>query len=392
MNFVLDKNTFLWEGCQQALFYNCANAKYKVVQFGNSQIRAFVRSILAIENFSVCKIDRDIMPLALALSREGFGRVVPEGVVDFQLSKTPLINTAVERIPEDKRKYIISNWFNLSLYVNSVTIYAGGESKQCDLYKQMPYPIDSRVALNVDSIVAFINEVHAINNSTRFNIAISDLKQFATYSFLHLSECITSLITLYVRKEVLDERLLELFIIKGFNVKVIVDSPTDFNESECLSDVSYVFLINSETALEKYEEISVAIPGIKMEPIYIVDDNAEFIKNTIFTTKQEILKNKATKQLIYTHQHINTFNWGKIYVLPNGEVCTDMIHHNKIGVISDNLQDLIAEEMVQNFAWRQIRKYETCLKCVCRWLCPSPTPYERLLNAQTICLDNSAEL
>lgn len=186
--------------------------------------------------------------------------------------------------------------------------------------------------------------------------------------------------------------MLELFIIKGFDVKVIVDSPTDFNESECLSDVSYVFLINSETALETYEEISVAIPGIKMKPIYIVDDNAEFIKNTIFTTKQEILKNKATKQLIYTHQHINTFNWGKIYVLPNGEVCTDMIRQNKIGVISDNLQNLIAEEMVQNFAWRQIRKYDTCLKCVCRWLCPSPTHFERLLNVQTICLDNSAEL
>lgn len=183
MNFVLDKNTFLWEDSRQALFYNCVSSNYKVVKLGNSQIRAFIKSILAIENFSVRKIDREIMPLALALSREGFGRVVPEGVVDFQLPKIPLINTAVERIPEDKREYIITNWFNLSSYINSVTIYSGGKSKKCDLYKQMPYPIDSRVALNVDSIVAFINEVHAINNSTRFNIAISDLKQFATYSF-----------------------------------------------------------------------------------------------------------------------------------------------------------------------------------------------------------------
>lgn len=129
MNFVLDKNTFLWEDSRQALFYNCVSSNYKVVKLGNSQIRAFIKSILAIENFSVRKIDREIMPLALALSREGFGRVVPEGVVDFQLPKIPLINTAVERIPEDKREYIITNWFNLSSYINSVTIYSGGKAK-----------------------------------------------------------------------------------------------------------------------------------------------------------------------------------------------------------------------------------------------------------------------
>lgn len=103
--------------------------------------------------------------------------------------------------------------------------------------------------------------------------------------------------------------------------------------------------------------------------------------------EQDILKAKISKRVIYIHQKININFWGQLFVFPDGKVYPSPIKEQAhcLGHISNPVLPMIAKELRENHAWRRVRDNATCNKCVFRWLCPSPTPFEILFDIQFVC-------
>ena len=70
--------------------------------------------------------------------------------------------------------------------------------------------------------------------------------------------------------------------------------------------------------------------------------------------------------------------------MPNKKIYSD-INQPELGSICDSIYDLIIKELSCNYSWRWIRNNDSCQKCLYRYLCPSPTSYESVMNIKCIC-------
>ena len=130
--------------------------------------------------------------------------------------------------------------------------------------------------------------------------------------------------------------------------------------------------------------------GKRVRPFIIKNSqNLDLIKETITFTKEELLNIKNKFQVIKSNNLINTNFWGHIYVLPDGSVSYSLMEDKIQFTDMKHLQEDFKKKFFQgNFSWTQLRGYPQCLKCVFRYLCPSPSYLENILrnNGVLTCL------
>lgn len=130
--------------------------------------------------------------------------------------------------------------------------------------------------------------------------------------------------------------------------------------------------------------------GKRIRPFIIKNSqNLDLIKETMTFTKEELLNIKNKFQVIKSNNLINTNFWGHIYVLPDGSVSYSLMEDKIQFTDMEHLQEDFKKKFFQgNFSWTQLRGYPQCLKCVFRYLCPSPSYLENILrnNGVLTCL------
>lgn len=98
-----------------------------------------------------------------------------------------------------------------------------------------------------------------------------------------------------------------------------------------------------------------------------------------------ILDLQPTKREIYANQTINRNEFGKITVLPNGDILANP-NNKKLGTIKDDrIHDIIYREMTEGNSWLRIRDQKPCCDCIYQWLCPSPSNYESVIGKPNLC-------
>lgn len=101
--------------------------------------------------------------------------------------------------------------------------------------------------------------------------------------------------------------------------------------------------------------------------------------------EEDILQSNYDKQDIFAHQVMNTNFWGRLSVLPDGKVYSNL-NHPPLGTLKDRVYDLIVDEMTSKRAWRWIRdEVSPCKDCLFRYLCPSPSNYELVIGKPNLC-------
>lgn len=109
-----------------------------------------------------------------------------------------------------------------------------------------------------------------------------------------------------------------------------------------------------------------------MIPVY--DNNYGFFRENIFWSQDDLLNSKVKKHEIFMHQRVNSGFFGNLTILPDGRIYSN-VNFPPLGSVGDPLDNVIVQELEQNYAWRFIRDKKPCSDCVWQWVCPSPANY-----------------
>ena len=247
--------------------------------------------------------------------------------------------------------------------------------------------IDNTIRVN-----EFISFLRSLPENVTFNL-IGDFRHFqeADHLFYFLAECpnAKNIVCSYS-----DLILLKPECTNNFSYRISVRFPIDeisWEESKQIlksqiMSYEYVFYLTSH---EDYQQAEERIDQEKIEryflkPVY-TGSNMDFLKEQVFLKKEDILSTPMTLKNFLMNQAVNSYEFGKIYIQPNGDVYANM-HFSSLGnIYQENIYELLQKEIERGNSWFRIRNQNPCNTCVYQWLCPSPSDLEIELGQANLC-------
>jgi pseudo-rSAM protein len=148
----------------------------------------------------------------------------------------------------------------------------------------------------------------------------------------------------------------------------------------------YVFEISSDEDCLQAEQLieHYQIEKYQLKPVY-TGENLAFFEKNVFLTKEDILSTSISIKNIFANQSINIFDFGKIHIMPNGEVYAN-INHSLLGNIeTHSISEIVQNEVDEGKSWFNVRNMKPCSDCIYQWLCPSPSDYEMTIGQSNLC-------
>lgn len=389
MNWLkIEHNTFVWKNNKSALLYNSDTGLHFACNIDSPETETLfcllsdssrLNCIHISDGFlgttKVNQIIRNIINLKM-------GQVIQSA--DPIVSYPPELNlqcdsfrTSQNNIPEDLY------W---NSYLKEIVLFLTGDLYNNSLAKQVIYPLEGESILPYTSIEKFIDEsirigVDAISICTTIgkypyeSQLYKKLKNASIYKRLYVCE------NNFTPSELKQYSLFDEIniIYRGSNLKK-VEIGTE------LSNIKKVILVDNEIDYSFYNGIIQNDNTVSIYPIF-TGKNQQFFYNNVFLTHAEILEQKIDKRIIFARQRANLNRFGILSVIPDGNVYSNLLGR-PIGTIDNTVQSIIATEMKSNNGWLETRDVAPCCDCLCRWLCPSPTTFEKLLK-RPACLEGA---
>lgn len=149
------------------------------------------------------------------------------------------------------------------------------------------------------------------------------------------------------------------------------------------ADVLWNIVVTSEKDLERL----CAIQGrqVKVNPYY-TGSNLQFFEDYVFMTLDDLLSEPVNKRSIFRHQALNDHFFGKMTIMPTGEVYSSLWSEPLGNIKEATLKQLLYSEFTERSVWLGTRsKVEPCKDCVNRDLCPSISNYELAIGRNNLC-------
>ena len=247
--------------------------------------------------------------------------------------------------------------------------------------------IDNTIRVN-----EFISFLRSLPENVTFNL-IGDFRHFqeADHLFYFLAECpnAKNIVCSYS-----DLILLKPECTNNFSYRISVRFPIDeisWEESKQIlkskiMSYEYVFYLTSHEDYQQAEERKKKkkIERYFLKPVY-TGSNMDFLKEQVFLKKEDILSTPMTLKNFFMNQAVNSYDFGKIYIQPNGDVYANM-HFSSLGnIYQENIYELLQKEIERGNSWFRIRNQNPCNTCVYQWLCPSPSDLEIELGQANLC-------
>ena len=91
--------------------------------------------------------------------------------------------------------------------------------------------------------------------------------------------------------------------------------------------VEFVFEVSSEEDVQQSERLieQYQIDKYRLKPNY-TGNNIRFFENEVFLSKEDILSSPMTMKDFFARQAMNLYDFGKITILPNGDVYANLNH------------------------------------------------------------------
>lgn len=326
-------------------------------------------------------------------------------IVNSFSSKRPVIffpkfkiNKTIEQLQETDYKLTSDDILS---YLNELSIYIGGSTPSSMLsniavYKQFDYCRDlGNKQLPLDTLLSFTSQIrHAplsVVNILGGNIfTYPELLDFAEnikklYAFKIYNVCYNDVpCNLDQYKFLSDEKT---------KLKVLVDFPLNTEKIDQIIsttksfkiETEWLFAITSEDEFEETERLIAkkSLGKTTIKPVY-TGTNHSFFTNNVYLDEEDILNTRLSRDDIFVKQILNTYDFGKLILMPNGNVYANP-NHQPIGKIDGSALEMILNEMSSNNSWRRIRNQKPCADCVYQWLCPSPSNYELAIDKENLC-------
>lgn len=381
----LSSNAFLWINPKEGIIYN--SNIHKAFEFTMTEaIYDICEKLLNIDNLYSVEYD----------DNEASVRRFIDGIESINAGKSHLEDTHFLSLPpvlnlqhsiemQSRRDYDFQD-FALR-HLSKVKIYTGGKCVDNIFYKQIDYPINSEKILNSKDIINWIKAIRS-QYLTEVSLCFSDISEFVgLYELLEFLSGFKFNVIIYVRAD--DNYAIIREICRNYprvSINVLYHPGDEKISSNLIQyNVKHTFLISSEAQYYTIERLSNQYNDVQIETVPIFNGkNYDFFKRSVFLSKEDILSSQWDKKDIFMHQVLNVNNFGILYLMPNKKIYSD-INQPELGSICDSIYDLIIKELSCNYSWRWIRNNDSCQKCLYRYLCPSPTSYERVMNIKCIC-------
>lgn len=361
---IIYPSTFIWKDNRQVVMYN--SQSHMLYYFLCNEITEYYCDhLLDMTNLYVIEIEESHITNGNLIDWLHNIEQLKMGYVDeiqetktFIVSFPPLLNlqSDIDRIEaaedRDVGEYAAQNW-------NEFSIYLGGESKFPNLHKQIPYPVDDSSILPFYDLQAFLS---SSDNSYLNTINIIG----NPFSYPYKAELMDLLYSIPVKKNFYLTASTACRFIKEIQQ---IDLPNYelyiYYEQEEASihhiltekqiPFHWIYLISSEKQYEDLEKLETKYGNeyVEVHPIY-TGDNLPFFEENVYLAEEDILQSNYDKQDIFAHQVMNTNFWGRLSVLPDGKVYSNL-NHPPLGTLKDRVYDLIVDEMKSKRAWRWIR-------------------------------------
>jgi pseudo-rSAM protein len=243
-----------------------------------------------------------------------------------------------------------------------------------DILKQLP---ENKMSFGVSIIMRDIFKYEKFNEL----LLLLNKKQINKKYFFHYINTMTEL---------------GVCTMSGENVylNICVDFPIDEDRFKSTSEIlgkanvnqEYLFLINSEEDLVMSEKIieRYGIQTYSFVPVY-TGNNTDFFKKNVYADKEDIFAVPISMREIFIHQSLNVESFGKLSVIPGGDVYSNVFSEELGSIHKNSLLELVCQELDLNHSWFRVRNSTPCDKCHLQWLCPVPGNYEVLLKQNNLC-------
>lgn len=393
----LSSESFLWQKGEQGMIYNTRH--YKKFIFSNKEnIKQICDTLSVIDNLYTIEI-ADLSAIDLATKKWiaqiielKLGELTPE----TNKENKPVSLYPFLKLQKKETHFILEQkdgtGGNIIKYLHEITIYLNGSPNgNTQYYKQDLYPICTNNELQIDALKTFVYECRG-GFLSNINIVgdifnYSESKELLNWLYTDLTEknfyvTITDLFS--------NPQTINWTHYQKVTLNIICDNLALLHKIKQIMDIEklniiYIFPITSE---EKYEEISLSIENNKITNYeikpFLTKYNQQFFHDNIYTSEDDLCDIKLSKREIFAHQALNTNFFGKLIIMPDGKIYSN-VNQSPIGNINDTIYDLLYKEIVEGTSWRMIRDQKPCSDCVYQWLCPSPSNYELVLGKPNLC-------
>jgi pseudo-rSAM protein len=157
--------------------------------------------------------------------------------------------------------------------------------------------------------------------------------------------------------------------------------------AQTLENVTFVFAVGSEIELEQCEDIvsRLNLSNIMLQPYYN-RRNVRFLKENVFISRESILEADPGQKEILTRMSVNKNYFGKLTVLSNGAIHSDLNAPAVGNAGKDSIHEAIYRELFSGKSWRRVRTgVLPCKKCLYNLLCPPLSNYETHIGRNNLC-------
>lgn len=375
--FIVEPYVHIKLASKKALLYNTLDNSS--IEVDDYEIIQLLEELLQEENFGVILLEsKKIQNKNIKDFIEKLRKYYMGDIIDICLSK--------------KKPIQISPFFNLR---------AMGKSA---IYKEQNFPI------NIDGL----KYLHEIN----IHIENYDMDIFNLINFLlPIPQNVIYNIIVNKKNSILNSELLSFLIQRNSLIKIkisdlsahipilqseyenisyfiTIKSPINIQElatfqsllSKQKRSIEYIFEVTSDEDCFQIEELvkQFEIKEYSLKPIY-TGVNLQFFEQNVFLTKEDILNSSNSIKDIFAHQMMNTNDFGKINIMPNGDIFANL-NYSKLGNINNcDIATIIYKEIHEGQSWLRIREQAPCCNCLYQWLCPSPSDYEIEIGRYNLC-------
>lgn len=275
-------------------------------------------------------------------------------------------------------------------------------SKEQELYKKNNFSSYKNIleklfeiSLHIDATTNITKLIHfliTLPKNLTFNI-VGNMEEVPNYGelFSYLDHCSSPKNLLCSYKNII---ALQPIFAHNFSYQISVSFPINVERwnhamkvllSQALP-VEFVFEVSSEEDVQLSEQLieQHQIDKYRLKPNY-TGNNIRFFENEVFLSKEDILSSPMTMKDFFARQAMNLYDFGKITILPNGDVYANLNHPSLGNIYVNNIQEILHKEVEEGKSWFRVRNQAPCTDCVYQWICPSPSNYEIAIGRSNLC-------
>ncbi len=251
--------------------------------------------------------------------------------------------------------------------------------------------VEEEYRLKKEEYVECLNRLHAVGGQ-KINLIVGAVFDNIIATIINTSEELEIGVDIYIHYRNVLKFPLENLNMRKNKLIILIDDLVDNNEFTLTQkriqqfSVKWDFLITSEADYEGVEMIIARENLINwtITPFY-TGNNLSFFEDNVFMRDEDILISPIARRKIFARQTLNEFFFGKIYIMPNGDVYTNFTDKPIANLANDTLGEIAYIASLPDSSWFLRRNQAPCNNCVYQWLCPSPSNYEFVIGRPNLC-------